>query len=158
MWVDSVTIQRAASLHVIARKEIRIFSYKTWMGWTPSVAHSKTRLDICNLLTCFLSVPQFLCSGVYLCENTAAYYKLINYSVEVLMTRLAKWLPINKTLRKQITLAIILLLSQFLKTGTVQCSICFPAELNSKIARRNNCKCQGCLLTTKSVAEMWCCC
>lgn len=104
--------------------------------WIPSIAHSMTRLDISNLLTFLLPVPQFLCSGAYLCESTAAYNNLINYSVEVLKTRLAKWLPINKTLRNQITLTIILLLSQFLKTGTNQCSICFPAELNRKTSKK----------------------
>lgn len=55
-------------------------------------------------------------------------HKLINYSTEVLKTRLAKWLPINKTLWNQITLAIILLLSQSLKTGTVGISVAFASQ------------------------------
>lgn len=106
------------------------------MGLNSQYCTSMTRQDISNLLTFLLLVPQFLCSGAYLCENTAAYYKLINYSVEVLKTRLAKWLPINKTLWNQITLAIILLLSQFLKTGMNLCSICFPTVLNMKTSER----------------------
>lgn len=118
--------------YMFLKRNQNIFPQKLNGAEFPVLHTVWTRLHISNLLTFLLPAPQFLCSGAYLCENTAAYYKLINYSVEVLKTRLAKWLPINKTLWNQITLAIILLLSQFLKTGMNQCSICFPTELNRK--------------------------
>jgi len=54
-------------------------------------------------------------------------HKLVNDSFEALKTRSAKWLLINKTLWNQITLAIILLLSQLLTTGTAQISVAFAS-------------------------------
>lgn len=117
------------------KKKLEIQPHPVCVG---KIFHCCTQYDQTRYLWHFFCQYHsfFALERISLCENTAAYYKLINYSVEVLKARLAKWLPINKTLWNQITLAIILLLSQFLKTGTNQCSICFPAELNRKTSKK----------------------
>lgn len=83
------------------------------------------------------------------------HYKLLNYSVEGLKTRMAKWLPINKTLWNQITLTI-LSCSCHSSPRQVWISVGFasPQSWIGKLARGDNCKCQGSHLTTKCVDEM----
>lgn len=101
-WIDSVFI--SLPVYMLLPENKLEYSPTNWMGLNAQCCtqYDQTRYPISWYFSCHSSFAL-----EWISVRILLHYKLLNYSVEGLKTRLAKRPPINKTLRNQITLAIL---------------------------------------------------